>query len=164
MFGDLGKKIEKTKAEFHTYSVGLLQAKAFRVLKNETSQYLKPFALTTVDWAFLGILYHSKQGENPSDLARLMGVKAPYVTRIIQKMQKKRMISVSYPSGDKRIKMITLTKEGRAHVKAIETDLRLHMRSVMKGASMRDILGYIAVLKHLVANGSDEAVDDPYQF
>lgn len=164
MFGDFGNKIARLRNGVNTYSIGLLQAKAFRILKKHTREYLEPHDLATIDWALLGALYRQDDGHTFGELSSIMGVRAPYITRMIKKLSAQSLVQVLHIKEDRRTKVVRLTKGGRDLVEAVEKGLRSHMRSVMKGVSARDVLGYIAVLRHIVDNAPDDVVDDPYTF
>ena len=129
-----------------TYTIGLLQAKAYRVLKRKTGAFLETYNLTTIEWALLGLLYEKKIGEAPTALGAILGVKGPFVTRLIASLQKKKLLTTGKSLTDSRVKVVMLTAHGRNQVEDIESLLRVESKTWIKGVSTRDIIAYIRVL------------------
>lgn len=135
-----------------TYRAGLLQAKAYRILKQKTALILLPYDLSTLDWALLGILNDTKDGRRMITLATILGVEAPLITRMVTKLEKKKLVRQKKDHEDVRAKVVTFTNEGRNQVKKIETILRKNIKENFKGISKRDLLRYLYVLEKIVAN------------
>ena len=129
-----------------TYTLGLLQAKAYRVLKRKTGAFLEAYTLTTIEWALLGLVYEKKAGEAPTELGAILGVKGPFVTRLIAALQKKKLVTIEKSPTDSRAKIVMLTAHGRTQVEHIESLLRIESKTWIKGVSTRDIISYISVL------------------
>jgi DNA-binding MarR family transcriptional regulator len=144
------ERIFSYKKKFTTYSIGLLQAKSYRVLKNKTSYFLLPYKLSTVDWALLGILYECSEDMYLSEIADVLGVKAPFVTRLITQLEKRKLIIVERSVVDTRAKHMYLTPAGTQLVKTVESKLRVVSRSWITGVSPRDLIGYVRVLEAIV--------------
>ena len=67
------QKIQTVAQNRKTYRVGLLQAKAYRVLKHHTAKALSEFNISHIEWAFLGLLYDAPKGMRSSALAKELG-------------------------------------------------------------------------------------------
>ncbi len=135
-----------------TYSVGLLQAKAYRILKQNTSLLLKPYELSTIDWALLGVLYEQENGVGPSEMAQILGVEAPFVTAMAESLEKKGFITRIQSSTDKRAKLVVLTKAGKNLVPKLESHLRKKSKHLIRGVSISELLAYRRVLKAIIEN------------
>ena len=138
------------KKKFTTYSIGLLQAKSYRVLKHKTTHFLLPYKLSTIDWALLGILYETTEDMYLSEIADVLGVKAPFVTRLIKVLEKRGLIIIERSALDTRAKHMYLTSSGKQLVKTIESKLRVVSKSWLTDASPRDLIGYVRVLEAIV--------------
>ena len=147
------KKITSVAHNRTTYRLGLLQAKAYRILKDETSIVLTPHDVSTVEWAFLGVLLDGK-ALRPKAAADELGVEAPFVTAMFAKLEKKGLVAQKADVTDSRAKTIFLTPKGIAFVEKIEPMVRAHMRALVSGSSTGDILGYISVLESIIENES----------
>jgi len=144
------------KTGMTTYGMGLLQAKAFRILKNRTTEILKPFGISTVDWAMLGLLSQKVEGGGVMQLARDLGVEAPFVTELVKNLEKKDLVRKYARESDKRNKAVVLTSAGKKFVENTEGLVRGEMRGLLHGSSISEILGYQKVLKTIIKNGTEE--------
>ncbi|MDQ2933042.1 MAG: hypothetical protein M3Q80_01540 [bacterium] len=147
--------LSKIKTAVHnktTYRVGLLQTKAYRILKNNTDKALKRHAITSVHWAFLGILNDQINGMRAIDAAIELGVEAPFVTRLFSELEMKKLVDAIADTEDSRVKIICLTEEGKKFVKTTEIELREHMRSLIKDVSVNELMSYLTVLEKIIKN------------
>lgn len=146
------KKVNTARKNLKTYRVGLLQAKAYRSLKNRTAVALKPYGLGTVDWAFLGVLNDAIKPIRFAEMAGLLDVDAPFITELIGKLIKKDLIEFERDAKDKRIKLLRLSNKGKKMVPEIESVMRSKSKEWLKGLSVNEVLTYISVLKKISEN------------
>ncbi len=146
------KKIQSATHNRTTYRVGLLQAKAYRILKNHTGKGLEQHGLSTVQWAFLGLLHDNKSGMKPSVLAIELGVEAPFVTSLVAPLKKKGLVDSKRDEKDTRSKSIYLTTKGTTTVESIEKELRSFMKPLVDGSSIGELLSYVSVLETIIEN------------
>jgi len=135
-----------------TYSLGLLQAKAYRILKNHTTETLKVFNISTVEWALLGLLYETKEGVGITILAELLGVEVPFVTTLIDSLEKKKLVERHFSKEDKRYKTVHLTVEGIGLLPNIEEVLKKKTKPLFAGLGIKDVFAYQKVLKSIIDN------------
>ncbi len=135
-----------------TYRVGLLQAKAYRALKQSTSIALERFNISTVDWALLGMLYDHKIGKGQSEIADELGVERPFITILTKNLVKKGYVKIKESKEDSRVKFTQITSKGINFVEKIEKDLRSETRYILNGVSISDISTYIYVLEKIIEN------------
>ena len=136
-----------------TYRAGLLQAKAYRILKQRTTELLAPAGISTIEWAFLGLLIDN-DSLRARETAYELGVEPPFVTVMAAKLSKKGFVIITKDADDSRAKNISLSEVGRQFVTTTEIELRSGMRGVIAGANPGDLLGYLAILECIVENGS----------
>ncbi len=144
------KQIKRVRDNRTSYSVGLLQAKAYRALKQTTGMILDEHGISTVEWAFLGLLY--ERSMSPTVAAHELGVEAPFVTSLVGKLKEKGFMLEERDEKDARRKSLRLSEAGRKFVADTEVVLRSRMRPLVKGASTRDLLGYLTVLESIIEN------------
>jgi len=149
------KKIRSILNTRKTYQVGLLQDKAYRVLKLETKAVLKPFGITPTQWAFLGILCDNKAEIRLNGLAQELGVKAPLVTVIFTHLKKMNLIDSHKDEDDSRAKKVFLTKKGYEFVTQVEKTLRKEIRPLLNGLSLKEVVAYVSVLEAIVKNSEN---------
>jgi DNA-binding MarR family transcriptional regulator len=145
------KSLNALRRNRTTYQVGLLQAKAYRALKNVTSEHLEPFNLSTTQWAFLGLLL-DKGGLAPSVAADELGVEAPFVTVMVRDLKKRGLLTEEKNTQDSRRKVMCLTKEGERFVTETEAHMRSKMRPLISGVSPRAFVDYLLVLEQIIKN------------
>jgi len=161
MITEFFKKVKDVKTDLTTYGMGLLQAKAHRILKQHTASVLKQFDISTTDWALLGLLFDQPDGLRFSKAAAVLGVEAPFVTELADGLAKKDLLTELKLEQDKRVKILMLTRKGRDFVPKVETVLRNETKYLFGDASPSDIQTYRKVLKIIVGNAqaSDEKQD-----
>ena len=146
------QKILTYKKSTSTYAVGLVQAKAYRTLKQKTNTFLAPHGLTASEWALLGLLFETKEGHTLTDISVALGVKGPLVTRMVATLLEKNVVSIKKTDTDSRMKRLVLTAVGRNLVARLEPLLRKESVTWVKGATTRDLISYLRVLHLIVRN------------
>jgi MarR family transcriptional regulator for hemolysin len=150
------KKITTAGENRTTYRVGLLQAKAYRILRQHTDKKLIPFDMSSTHWALLGLLYEAKAGLRPGEVANELGVEAPFVTRMVNEFKKKKLVEQKEDPSDSRANVLFLTAAGKAEVKKIESVLRVEMAPLIKDVAFGDLLSYLLVLKKIIENAEEK--------
>lgn len=137
-----------------TYAVGLLQSRAYRALKQQSALLLKEDGLTPIEWSMIGIIDDRTSSISASDIAHLLGVKAPLVSRMIKHLSASGWVKTA-PSSDKRQRLLLLTPEGKKKLEKIEKHLHVGMRPLLHGVKPRDFLGYLHTLEVIEGNTKD---------
>ncbi len=146
---DILKTITSALAHSTTYGVGRRQAKAYVILMRETTEALKEFGIIPKEWALLGLL--SEKGRmRPTDIADELGVEPAYVTALVSNLKKLKLAEEATHAVDTRAKVVHLTPKGESFVKKTEPMVRSRMRPFIEGVEMRDLLGYITVIEHII--------------
>ncbi len=146
------KKIRIIATEHSSYQVGLVQAKAYRILRQHTAKILAACCkLSPLDWALLGILVVRKKSR-PTILASELGVEAPLVTKIIANLQRRNLLETKPDPKDSRAIIVHLTSEGRNFIRKNEPYVRKEMKPLLSGLSIKDLATYLAVLEKIVEN------------
>lgn len=136
-----------------TYRLGLIQAKAFRILKQRTGTALEPYGITATEWAFLGMLIDQPQGIRAGEAAEELGVEAPFVTRLVKSLEGRALIETKSSSLDSRAKVLCLTPTGTAFVHEVEPVVRAALRTLARDIARKDLLGYMRTLEGIVRTG-----------
>ncbi len=142
--------------QLSTYCFGVLQSKAYRILNTKTSALLKEFELSNSQWALLGLIYDEQDsGIRHSAVAEALGVEAPFITVIVDQLQKKNLLLKEEASGqDRRVKVLLISEKGIKTVEEVEPFLRKEMKKFLKNLSIFDVLSYYRVLKIIVRAGN----------
>lgn len=137
------------KKSITTYNVGLLQAKVYRKLKDLTNEALKPYDISSVEWAFLGVIFDHSTGIRSTELAKKLGVKAPFITELVPKFEQRKLLKYEKDDSDARVKKIILTTDGKKLVSEIEKVLRAESKKWLDGLSFKDVYTYLKVLRKI---------------
>jgi DNA-binding MarR family transcriptional regulator len=142
------------KSDYTSYRIGLVQAKAYRLVKNLTGEALKKYELSSIDWAMIGLLYdfgEMRYGE----LAEALGVEAPFVSVLAEGLEQKGYVKETKSTTDKRVKNIHLTKKGERLVPELEAAVRAKIDPLFEHIGQSDISRYVHTLERIVVNGDD---------
>lgn len=135
-----------------TYQLSLLHSKTHRIVKQSTSQALKKYKLSYVDWALLGLLYEKEELRYGS-LAEELGVEPSFISVLVEGLQKKNLIREKKHYSDKRVKQIHLTKKGRELIPEIEFFLKEQLDYLFTLLSPQDMHKYISCLAVFAESG-----------
>ena len=139
-----------------TYKAGLLQAKAFRILKYRTNEVLKPFAINATDWGVLGLLIDDKKGMQLRVIAQEVGVKPPYITRSIATLSKLGYVELKRSETDSRAQNAFITDKGKTFVQATEKKVLKQLKETFGDISTRSLLGYVQTLDSIVSSNAND--------
>ena len=148
------KNLHRAVRNAKTYRVGLVQAKAYRFLKQHMSLLLLKHGITTIEWALLGVLFDSLTGTRMNAVATELGVEVPFVTVMAKKLSRAGYIDTVIDARDARAKLLTLSSKGRAFVEKNERELRDDLRPLLKGVSIPDLMAYMKVLEKIIENAT----------
>jgi len=154
MLKKLLSSITGSSDKFTSYQISLLQSKANRILKQQTTIWLQPFKLSSLEWTILGLLHDSTTGMRLQEIAEVVGVEAPFVTVTVQDLAAKKLIKRSTNKDDKRAKIISLTSKASKLVPKIEANLMTSMNELLKGTTGPELQSYLKVLGTIVSNSA----------
>jgi len=143
------EKLHNTRHNLKTYQVGLLQTKAYRKLNKYTQEALKPYQIGTVEWALLGVLYDTQKPMSLKKIATKLDVEPPFVTELIEKLKKQKLVSLEKSKQDGRKKLLSLSEKGQNLVPEIEKMLFRESKKWLSGLSISDVINYIHVLNKI---------------
>ena len=132
-------------------SLGFLMNRTNTKLKNELLQHLKPYDVTPEQWAVLNRLWE-REGISPRDLAELTSKDQPNIARILDKLEKKRLIIRQTNPSDNRSFLIYLTDRGR-ELKAELIPLALAaLEKALRGIEPEQVKELKLLLNRIYAN------------
>jgi DNA-binding MarR family transcriptional regulator/GNAT superfamily N-acetyltransferase len=99
------------------------------------------------------VLYELSEGErSASEIGKLLGLDAGYLSRILERFEKAKLITRSFAAGDRRRSFISLTREGKAAYAPLEKRSREEVGRMLNGlspsgqAQMLDAMATVAAL------------------
>jgi DNA-binding MarR family transcriptional regulator len=102
----------------HRFFVNLVFTSAW--LQGLTTEYLRPFGVSSQQFNILRILRGAKDWVAMNDIKDLMVDKAPNATRLADKLIDKGLIERRRSNADRRVVYINITKKGQALLKEID--------------------------------------------
>lgn len=94
-------------------SIGFLLSRTHTRAKNELLQALKPYNITPEQWGLLTRLWE-EDGISQKELANRIFKDQPTTARILEKMEKKKLIARQPDPVDGRVSLVFLTEKGRS--------------------------------------------------
>lgn len=92
----------------------------------------------------------AKAGEcRVSDVSACLGVSAPSITKLIQELESLGMVEKYGDSGDKRVSLVRLTKEGEACTRHYVTELHQEWMDQLHDVTDEEIKQTIRVIQRL---------------
>ena len=147
------KYIKKETQQSKVYQVEFLQWQASRAVEQALENILTSYQISLSEWRLLGLIV--KQGElQATEIAMMMGVKLPLVTRNIGNLRRKKWITILPHAKDRRIKRIFISPVGKEKLQEIEKNMSRSLRRSFRGVSKEDMATYSEVLTKIIFNGS----------
>jgi DNA-binding MarR family transcriptional regulator len=94
-------------------SIGLSLTKARNLIVAEMDQALKPLDISAQQMGIL-LSLHDGVASTPFEISRLLGIDTGLMTRMLDKLETKSLLSRSRNLDDRRVVDLTLTEQGRA--------------------------------------------------
>lgn len=111
---------------------------------------LSHHGLTIPEWGILGHL-HVTHHVRPGEIAKFLGVKPPFVAKILAQLESQNLITVMPYPDDERGKVVKLTESGTTLVNTIEPQLQHCLHIQFQGVNDKDIATYFS-LNHYIAD------------
>lgn len=131
--------IEVGQGKYHeemVYGIGLVYVSMI----NEIGAYLKKYDLTPTDMNILMMVKHqgADVGISQVDVGQKLMVTAHNVTRTIQRLEKKELVSRVNHSKDTRVKLVTITAKGSQLLDQVWPGYDKQLESVANNISIEE--------------------------
>lgn len=144
-----------TLSTLTTYQAGLLQAKAYRMLKEFMTFQLKRHSLSMMEWALLGYMYDRKAVPlRINDLASYFDVDISLISNMLNRLEHTKMVTRKIDEEDRRMRWVQLTLPAQEQVKNIEKHLRTQLAVWLRDIDHAELTGYVSVLKKIASKTS----------
>lgn len=125
------------------------------LLKRVMHPLFQQHGITPAQWAVLRLLSQAQKAQRPpltvSDLGKLLLVRPPSVTGVIDSLVQRSLVSRCSPAADLRVRQITLTPQGQGLVDGMGAEHEKRVRQLMKSlgseecAQLRLLLEKLAI-------------------
>lgn len=137
-----------------TYLTGIVQIKAYALLRENVYEVLNKYDITPTYWSMLGVIIEARDGVRQSEVAKAINVKPPLVTVMVRELAERGLVKTVQNQFDARAKLLSVTNEGKKFTKAVETDLSKQLSSLLTGLTENDLIIYHKVLTTIIANAT----------
>ncbi len=104
----------------------------------------------------------TQDGQTPSQIATRLGVRAPTITKTINRLAEKGFVRKSASEIDGRLAHVHLTEEGRAVIEAIRAAVEASETLAVEGLSGKDVKTLVKLLRKVDRNlHSPQGADIP---
>ena len=143
---------EKKLSRIHVS--GILQWQSYRVLEEHLDRGLIQQKLSAPEWKTLGVIYDAcSDGIRSLHISKMLGVKPPLVTRILESLETKKLVSINAVKEDGRVRMVRMTKKGEETFLKASECVEEAMKRVLHGVSPSEMKVYKIVLLKILENG-----------
>ncbi len=139
------------------FRLGIIQSRAARNIIAFRESVLDKYGLSAPEWFVIGYVNdHTKNGGvKVGDIASELEVQSTYATGIVRKLENKKLIQLRIGAQDRRVRMITATKEGSKLAKSINADFVGKSQDWLDGISDQAAANYVEVLGRIAQSRSD---------
>ena len=132
-------------------SIGYLLRTTVATLMRAAETAMRPHGLTSVQWAPLMII---SRGGNPTaaSLARDLNTDTGAMTRMLDRLESKGLLTRSRSSTDRRVVELTLTDHGRELTRLIPHHLASVYNNHLAGYSQEEFLLLKQMLRRIISN------------
>lgn len=117
-----------------------------RAWRDKLTQRLKPLGLSQSKWTALLYLSRIPGGMTQSDLARMLGIEAPTLTRLVKQLEQAGWVTRHSPPEDARRKMVHLTPKAKRMVVRINAAItQLRAETVGRLSTQQAAEGFAAI-------------------
>jgi DNA-binding MarR family transcriptional regulator len=125
-------------------------------MEKHLARHLEKHNLHITEWKLLGLMSTQKDLQ-PAQIAKLLGVKRPFVTVLLQKMVDKNLLERNANEKDRRYHQVVITAFGKETIQTVEKEIKGLLKKLTSGLNFVELIAYGNVLKTIIKNG--EAMD-----
>lgn len=139
-------------------SLGYFLTKARNVLMQRSDRALEPLGLTAQQVGVVMML-SSGRARTSLELSRALSYDSGSMTRMLDRLEKKGLLTRERSGADRRIVELKLTEAGHDAARRLPGVLACVMNEQLAGFSPPELATLIELLKRVIANGPDASPD-----
>ncbi len=149
------QRLVGSKEQIKTYELIRLQAKTYRSLKNYFNSKLHIEKLSSLEWSVMGLIHKTDTGLRFIEIAQKMGVEPPFVTELISRLEKQKMVKTMDNPQDKRAKIVQLTDKGEKKLHSVEHNLEEKITNLFSDISANEWQVYRNVMEKIAGMNTE---------
>ena len=120
--------------------------------RGQIDERLKPLGLTQARWIVLVNLRRGGEGMLQKDLARFVGVEGPTLVRVLDYLERKKLIERRADASDRRAKSVHLTDQGHESLRQIDSIANELRARLLDGIDDRELQTCLSVFERIRGN------------
>lgn len=136
-------------------STGYWLLQTYNAISESLQDRLDEYDVTVAQWPVLYSLYKDSINA-PAELAEYLGLNRSAITRLLDRLEKKKLIKRTGSSHDKRSVEVSLTKRGHKIVPQLAQISRETNNQFLAGLSKKEIQLFDEILKKIHSNKGKE--------
>ena len=133
-------------------SYGYLMRRLQASLMRHIDKRFRPYELTALQWGPLLLLAQHK-GDTAAALARALEIDTGAMTRMVDRLEAKKLVRRTRSTGDRRVVHLELTTDGHRVVEQVPHVLADVLNLHLQGFSSAEVQQLLGFLRRLLANG-----------
>ncbi|MGV2907140.1 MarR family winged helix-turn-helix transcriptional regulator [Achromobacter sp. AGC25] len=134
-------------------NAGYLIKLAYHSLTRMLDQEMAPLGLTAMQWRPLAMVFLGR-ADTPAELARLNDMDTGAMTRALDRLEAKGLLSRTRCQTDRRVVKIELTELGEAKAREIPPNIARSLNHHLRGFSTDEVTQLMHFMRRMIANGS----------
>jgi DNA-binding MarR family transcriptional regulator len=136
-------------------SIGYLIKKAQVALHRTIDGKMSALDLTAMQWAPLLFISLAKTSITAADLSRCLGVETSSMTRMLDRLEGKGLLTRKRSEEDRRVIFIALTEEGRDLVSKVPFLIADSLNHHLRGFNQQEVDTFKSMLRRITDNAGD---------
>lgn len=139
-----------------TYTSGLLFTKAHKIVRARIYTVLEEYELSPIHWSILGTTSQAQEGIRLTNVAALIGVKAPMITTEANALITRGLIKRIPHHTDGRAKLLVATTAGNKMAGEVEARLNTEVGHLLHGLTKSDVAAFQKSLETIIHNANNK--------
>jgi DNA-binding MarR family transcriptional regulator len=136
-------------------SIGYLIKLAQAALHRTVDSKMSVLDLTAMQWAPLLFISLGKTSSTAADLSRCLGVETSSMTRMLDRLEGKGLLTRKRSADDRRVIFLELTEEGKGLVSKVPYLIADSLNHHLRGFSAQEVESLKSMLKRIVVNAGE---------
>jgi DNA-binding MarR family transcriptional regulator len=136
-------------------SIGYLIKKAQMALHRTIDSKMSELDLTAMQWAPLLFISLAKTSSTAADLSRCLGVETSSMTRMLDRLEGKGLLTRKRSEDDRRVIFLELTEEGQRLVSEVPFLIADSLNHHLRGFTKEEVDSFKSMLRRITENAGD---------
>lgn len=132
--------------------IGFVTNTAIKKITEDFNRRLEKKGSTRIQWIALYFLYDTKKIMSQKELAVLMNIQDSSLARLVDRMERDGLIKRIENSGDKRVKFLELTEDGRLKIEALLPEGERFSELLLEDITYEELVIFNKVVEKMLNN------------